>query len=113
MHAFVLDKNKKPLTPCRMARARILLKQGRAAVNRRIPFTIILKDRTREESTVHEHRVKIDPGSKVTGVVVVQETTGKVVFATEIEHRGQRIKAALESRRASRRFRRARKTRYR
>ena len=26
MHAFVLDRNRKPLTPCRMARARILLK---------------------------------------------------------------------------------------
>lgn len=113
MHAFVLDKDRKPLTPCHMARARILLKQGRAAVLRRFPFTIILKDRMFEESVVHEHRVKVDPGSKVSGMAVVQVETGKVVFAAEIEHRGERIKAALESRGAVRRSRRRRKTRYR
>ena len=36
MHAFVLDKERKPLNPCRMARARLLLKQGRAALFRRL-----------------------------------------------------------------------------
>jgi 5-methylcytosine-specific restriction endonuclease McrA len=113
MHAFVIDKDKRPLDPCRMARARILLKQGRAAVFKRFPFTIILKDRTAAESVVHEQRIKVDPGSKTTGVAVVQEETGRVVFAAEIEHRGQRIKAALDSRRATRRSRRNRKTRYR
>jgi hypothetical protein len=41
MHVFVLDRDRKPLNPCRMARARILLKQGRAAVFRMFPFTII------------------------------------------------------------------------
>jgi 5-methylcytosine-specific restriction endonuclease McrA len=113
MHAFVLDQNRKPLTPCRMARARILLKLGRAAVFRRFPFTIILKDRAVEDSPVHEHRITIDPGSKTTGVAVVQEETGRVVAAIEIEHRGQAIQALLLSRRALRRGRRARKTRYR
>ncbi len=113
MHAFVLDQNRKPLTPCRMARARILLKLGRAVVFRRFPFTIILKDRAALDSPVHEHRIKIDPGSKTTGVAVVQEETGRVVAAIEIEHRGQAIKASLDSRRALRRGRRTRKTRYR
>lgn len=110
---FVLDKNKKPLDPCSEARARKLLTKGRAAVIRRFPFTIILNDRTLEESVVKEHRVKIDPGSKVTGIAVVQEGTGRVVAAIEIEHRGQAIKKAMDSRRAIRRNRRARKTRYR
>jgi 5-methylcytosine-specific restriction endonuclease McrA len=82
-------------------------------VLRRFPFTIVLKDRTAEESVVHDHRIKIDPGSKVTGLVVVQEETATVVFASEIEHRGQRIKAAMEFRAANRRSRRNRKTRYR
>jgi 5-methylcytosine-specific restriction endonuclease McrA len=113
MYAFVLDGDRKPLDQCRMARARILLKQGRAAVFRRFPFTIILKDRSVEESVVHDHRVKVDPGSKVTGIAVIQEGGSEVVFAAEIEHRGQRIKSALESRRALRRSRRVRKTRYR
>lgn len=70
MHAFVLDRNQKPLTPCRMARARILLKLGRAAIFRRFPFTIILKDRSDVPAT-REHRIKIDPGSKTTGVAIV------------------------------------------
>ena len=112
MHAFVLDRNRKPLTPCRTARARILLKQGRAAVYRRFPFTIILQDQD-DGHAGREHRIKIDPGSKVTGVAIVQETTGRVVAAVEIEHRGQAIKASLDVRRALRRGRRARKTRYR
>src|SRR5271165_2645150 len=112
MHAFVLDKDRQPLTPCRMARARILLKLGRAAVFRRYPFTIILQDRD-DSPAAREHRIKIDPGSKTTGVAIVQEATGRVVAAVEIEHRGQAIKASLKDRSALRRGRRQRKTRYR
>lgn len=110
---FVLDKNRKPLDPCRESRARKLLDKGRAAVFRMYPFTIILKDRTVEESVVHDHRIKIDPGSKTTGLAVVRETDGQVVFAAEIQHRGQKIKAAMESRCSLRRGRRNRHTRYR
>ena len=112
-YVFVLDKNKRPLDPCHPARARKLLTKGRAAVFRRFPFTIILKDRLLEDSIVHEHRVKIDPGSKVTGLAVIQEEAGRVVFAAEIEHRGDRIKLAMVDRKMYRRTRRARKTRYR
>jgi 5-methylcytosine-specific restriction endonuclease McrA len=113
MHAFVLDLDRKPLAPCRMARARILLKLGRAVVFRRFPFTIILKGRVPLDSPVHEHRIKIDPGSKTTGIAIVQEANGRVVAAVELGHRGQAIKASLDSRRALRRSRRGRKTRYR
>jgi 5-methylcytosine-specific restriction endonuclease McrA len=112
MRVFVLDTNRKPLDPCSPARARILLAKGRAAVFRRFPFTIIMKDRTAEESVVHEHRIKVDPGSKVTGIAVLTKA-GKVVAAAEMAHRGQQVRAALDSRRALRRNRRARKTRYR
>ena len=113
MQVFVLDRNRKPLDPCSPARARILLAKGRAAVFRRLPFTIILKDRAVEGSPVHKHRIKLDPGSKTTGVAIVQEETGHVVAAVEIEHRGQTIKASLKDRAAIRRGRRQRKTRYR
>ena len=109
----MLDNNRKPLDPCSPARARYLLKRDRAAVFRRYPFTIILNDRMVEDSIVHGHRIKIDPGSKVTGIAIVKEETGVVVAAVEVEHRGQAIKAALDSRRAIRRGRRKRKTRYR
>ncbi|HAJ61726.1 MAG TPA: HNH endonuclease [Cyanobacteria bacterium UBA8543] len=113
MRVFVLDKNLNPLDPCHPARARELLNQGRAKVFKRYPFTIVLQDRTVDVSTVHPHRIKIDPGSKTTGIAVVQENTGRVTSALEISHRGQQIKAALDSRRALRRGRRNRKTRYR
>ncbi|NEQ13943.1 MAG: HNH endonuclease [Moorea sp. SIO3E2] len=113
MRVFVVDKNILPLDPCHPARARELLTKGRAKVYKRYPFTIVLQERTAEESIVHPHRIKIDPGSKVTGIAVVQEETGRVVGALEISHRGQQIKDALESRRALRRARRNRKTRYR
>src|SRR5271165_571906 len=108
-----LDIHRKPLDPCSPARARSLLKRGRAAVFRCYLFTIILKDRMVEDSIVHRHQIKIDPGSKVTGIAIVKEETGVVVAAVEVEHRGQAIKAALDSRRTIRRGRRKRKTRYR
>jgi len=113
MRVFVLDKNLNPLNPCHPARARELLNKGRAALFKQYPFTIVLQDRTLEESTVHPHRIKIDPGSKTTGIAVVQDETGRVTNALEISHRGQQIKDALESRRSLRRGRRNRKTRYR
>ena len=58
-------------------------------------------------------RIKLDPGSKTTGIALVEDATGKVLFAAELIHRGQAIRDALLSRRAIRRNRRARHTRYR
>ena len=113
MGIFALDKKKQPLDPCHPARARKLLNKGTAKVFKRYPFAIILQDRTVEDSLTHPHRIKIDPGSKTTGIAVVQESTGRVVNALEIKHRGQQIKNNLESRRALRRGRRNRQTRYR
>jgi len=109
---FVLDTKKKPLTPCRPKRAKQLLKQGKAAVFRRFPFTLILK-RELKDANPDALRIKIDPGSKKTGIAIVNDCSGEVVFAAESEHRGQRIKSLLDSRRAGRRSRRNRKTRYR
>ena len=109
---FVVSVDRKPLDPCHPARARELLRSKRAAVLCRFPFTIVLKDRTAADSIMHAHSVKIDPGSKTTGVAVVNESH-KVVFAAEIEHRGYAIKKSLDGRRAVRRSRRNRNTRYR
>ena len=108
---FVLDRDRKPLDPCHPARARELLRTGRASVCRRFPLTIILHDRTRAESVVHDHRLKIDPGSQTTGLAL--RAGACVLWTAELTHRGQRITAALLSRRAMRRGRRQRKTRYR
>ena len=112
MSVFVLDTNKTPLVPCHEAKARILLDAGKAAIFRMHPFTIILK-RAVENPQVPALRVKLDPGSKTTGIAVVDDQTGKIVFAAELSHRGHTIKERLDSRRAIRRSRRNRKTRYR
>ena len=111
---LVLDTNRKPLMPCYPARARKLLSSGRASVFRRFPFTIILHDRTVEESELQDKEIKIDQGSKTTGVALIAygEKSSTVAFAAHIEHRTN-IKSNLDSRRAVRRSRRHRKTRYR
>ena len=112
-YVFVLDKNKQPLDPCHPARARQLLREKRATVFRRYPFKILLKDRALEESVTHAHQVKLDPGSRTTGIAMVREGDNKVLWAGELAHRGLAIKAAMDDRRAVRRGRRTRKCRYR
>ncbi|MBK1647628.1 RNA-guided endonuclease IscB [Rhabdochromatium marinum] len=123
MAVFVLDKQKKPLMPCTEKRARLLLQRGRAVVVRLAPFTLRLKDRV--GGTRQPLRVKLDPGSKTTGIAVVRESeiidrdtgeverTAHVLWLGALEHRGPWIREALEKRRHYRRARRARKTRYR
>ena len=106
---FVLDTNKKTLTPCRPSMARKLLTAGKAAVFRRYPFTIILKKAV--EATPEPLTLKLDPGSKTTGIALLQGS--QVIFGALLTHRGQAIKLRLESRRSLRRSRRNRQTRYR
>ena len=93
-------------------RANRLLKQGKAAVFRQTPFTIVLK-RVVKDVQAPDLRLKLDPGSKMTGIAIINQQTGEVVSAAELEHRGQAIKQSLDARRAVRRNRRNRKTRYR
>lgn len=108
---FVVDANRTPLDPVHPGYARLLLTQKKAAVLRHFPFTIVLKE-AREQSP-HTLRIKVDPGSKTTGIAVINDATGEVVFAAELSHRGAAIKKALDRRRAVRRSRRQRHTRYR
>jgi 5-methylcytosine-specific restriction endonuclease McrA len=111
---FLLDPKKRPLHPVHPGRARFLLNSGHAAVWRRYPFTLILKDRIADEQAPPQLlRLKIDPGSKTTGLALVHDTTGQVFWAGELTHRGELVKKALDQRRACRRSRRGRHTRYR
>ena len=109
---FVLDTNKQPLNPIYPGRARMLLSQGKAAVFRRYPFTVILKDEVANPK-IESLRVKIDPGAKTTGLALVNDSTGEVVWVAELQHRGFQIRDALTSRRQLRHSRRNRKIRYR
>ncbi|HAJ59559.1 MAG TPA: HNH endonuclease [Cyanobacteria bacterium UBA8543] len=127
---FLIDQGKQPLNPIHPAQARQLLRDGKAAVFRRYPFTLILKEevslltlascagitsRTQRRSNpnINSLRIKIDPGAKTTGLALVDDNTGEVVWVAELQHRGFQIRDALTSRRQLRRSRRNRKTRYR
>jgi 5-methylcytosine-specific restriction endonuclease McrA len=115
---FVLDRGGKPLMPCSEARARKLLATGRARVHRVMPFAIRLTDRVQADCELQPLRIKLDPGSKTTGLALVRESqtldlsTGEiernaaVVSLVEIVHRGRQISEALTARRQMRRRRR-------
>ncbi|MEG3972982.1 RNA-guided endonuclease IscB, partial [Microcoleus sp. T2B6] len=106
---FVIDSQKRPLNPIRPGLARKLLTTGKAAVFKKYPFTIILKiEVTAPQKPI---TLKLDPGSRTTGIALLQGE--QVIFGAELTHRGQAIKACLESRRSLRRGRRNRHTRYR
>jgi hypothetical protein len=107
MGVFVLDKTGQALMPCSEKRGRLLLSRGKALVVRHFPFTIRLKERMGGE--LQPIQVKLDPGSKTTGValVVLLKDRTKVLNLFHLQHRGQKIKDALESRKGHRRMRRA------
>jgi 5-methylcytosine-specific restriction endonuclease McrA len=112
---FVLDKHKKPLMPCTEKRARQLLERNRAVVHKVLPFTIRLKDRTVSASQTQPLRLKLDPGSKATGFTVLRydkPVVSTAILLGELHHKPG-IKANMDTRRALRRSRRNRRTRYR
>jgi 5-methylcytosine-specific restriction endonuclease McrA len=109
---FLIDTNYRPLDLIHPARARQLLRNRKAAIYKRFPLTLILKESSSDIS-IAPLRLKIDPGAKVTGMAIVNDTSGEVVWAAELQHRGFAIRDALTSRRQLRRSRRNRKTRYR
>ncbi|MDF3832242.1 RNA-guided endonuclease IscB [Cupriavidus basilensis] len=122
MAVFVLDKSGKPLMPCSEKRARLLLTRGRARAHRVMPFAIRLVDRRKTDCSLQPLRLKLDPGSKRTGVAIVREAGSgddktarhaAVLSLAELIHRGAQISLSLTARRAMRRARRGRKTRYR
>ena len=112
---FVLDKHKRPLMPCSEKRARQLLERKRAVIHKISPFTIRLKDRVVSKSKTQPLRLKLDPGSKVTGFAILRKDNPEqstIILLGELHHKPG-IKFSLDNRRALRRSRRNRKTRYR
>jgi hypothetical protein len=113
-HVFVLNHDKKPLSPCKPERARKLLEAGRAAVYRIYPFTLIMNGQV-DAGPSPEFVLKFDPGSKTTGIAIVRnDKEGPVVvWGAELSHKGYPITESLLKRKAIRRGRRNRNTRYR
>jgi 5-methylcytosine-specific restriction endonuclease McrA len=113
---FVLSKEGNALMPCSNARARILIRKGRAKVYRLFPFTIQLIDRA--SGDVQPVAIKFDPGANTTGVAIVREDPGDptrqaVLHLAEITHRGQTIRKHMIKRAMFRRRRRTANLRYR
>lgn len=125
MAVFVLDSKGRALMPCTEKRATKLLSAGRARVHRLVPFVIRVVDRQLETCGFQPMECKLDPGSKTSGLAVVRvsentcsqtselQKTVHVLSLFELIHRGREISKALTARRAMRRGRRGRNTRYR
>ena len=106
---YVLSASGKPLMPTEDHRqVRLLLKQGKAVVVKRTPFTIQLVNK------VHNYKqpidLGVDAGSKHIGISATTEQ--KVLYEADVELRND-IVDLISTRRESRRTRRNRKTRYR
>ena len=110
MLVYVLKQNGQPFMPTeRFGKVRRLLKEGKAKVVRREPFTIKLLYEP-ETDVVQECYCGVDTGSKHIGVACIGND--KVLYQSQVELRND-IKKKMDSRRMYRRTRRSRKTRYR
>ena len=106
---YVISQNGQPLMPTENhAKVRILLKNKKAKVIKRCPFTIQLA----YDSTNYTQDITlgVDSGSKHIGLSAT--TKNKVLFESDVELRND-IVNLLSTRRQNRRTRRNRKTRYR
>lgn len=108
LKVFVLNKNGHPLMPCSPRKARILLKEERAKVVKRTPFTIQLL----YGSTGYKQKaiLGVDAGSKTIGLSV--STEREELYAAEVKPRND-VVDLMSTRREFRQTRRNRKTRYR
>src|SRR5260221_10006695 len=107
---YVLAPDGTPLMPCSCAIARLLLKEGKAKVKRRTPFTIKL---WWQPATTYTQPLTlgVDTGSSVIGSAVADEQ-GRVVYLSAVTVRND-IATTMRERAVHRRDRRNRKTRYR
>jgi hypothetical protein len=107
---YVLSKDARPLMPCSSAIARLLLKEQKAKVVRRTPFTIKL---VASPATTFTQPVTlgVDTGSAIVGVAAADQQ-GNILYLSSVELRND-IATTMKERAANRRNWRNRKTRYR
>lgn len=106
--AYVLNKENKPLMSCSSRKARLLLKQNKAIVVNRTPFTIKLLYGS--SGYIQPISLGVDAGSKTIGLSAT--TKKRVLYEANVMLRND-IVDLLSIRRQNRRTRRNRKTRYR
>src|SRR5215831_1853420 len=107
---YVLSPDRTPLMPCSSVIARLLLKEGKAKVVHRTPFTIKLYALP-ENTYTQPLTLGVDTGSRVIGSAVASEQ-GTILYLSEVEVRND-IATTMKERATHRRDRRNRKTRYR
>ena len=107
---FVIDLEGKPCLPTHPARARKLLREGKAKVVNVVPFTIQLERVI--ENPVGDFTIGIDDGAKEVGIAVLNEVKKEVVFSGTIQLR-QDVSKKVKQRAQYRRTRRSRKVRHR
>ena len=107
-YVYVLNKHGEPLMPCSPGKARLLLKQQKACVVKRTPFTIKLL----YGSAGYKQPITlgVDAGSKHVGLSA--STEKRELYSEEFTPRSDVVEL-LSTRRQNRRSRRNRKTRYR
>jgi hypothetical protein len=108
MLVYVLNHHGKPLMPTSPVKARHLLKEGKARVVCRDPFTIKLLFGS--SGYKQEVVAGMDTGSKTVGAAAI--ANGRVLYQAEVTLRSD-ISSKMEQRAMYRRIRRKRKTRYR
>jgi 5-methylcytosine-specific restriction endonuclease McrA len=106
---YVINKNDVPLMPTTNVIARILLKQNKAKVIKKTPFTIKLLYST--SGYTQNLILGIDTGSSKIGSAVV-DSNNNVIYLSQIEIRND-ISEKMKQRSIYRHNRRNRKTRYR
>ncbi|MCB9638886.1 MAG: HNH endonuclease [Myxococcales bacterium] len=108
MFVFVQNQHGVPLMPCSPAKARRLLRTGKAKVLRRTPFTLkLLYGCSGYKQPVV---AGMDTGSQTLGCAAV--ANGQVVYQSEVTLRTD-VSKKMQQRAMYRRSRRGRKTRYR
>ena len=111
---IALDKHKRPLGFLTERRARILMEKRRACIYRVFPAVVIIKDvDSRAVEGLPSYRIKIDPGSKHTGIAIVRNDTDEALFFLQVEHRGDQVHRNKQAQKNARRNRRSRGTGYR
>lgn len=107
-YIYVLNNHGEPLMPCSPRKARVLLKNKKACVTKRTPFTIKLL----YGSAGYKQPITlgVDAGSKHVGLSASTET--RELYREEFSPRNDVVNL-LSTRREFRRARRNRKTRYR
>ena len=106
---YVLSNKNVPLMPCTCVIARILLRDKKAKVLKRTPFTIKLLNKPTEY--IQKLTLAVDTGTGGVGYSVINNKN-EVLYMSEVEVRND-ISDKMDRRRKYRRSRRNRKTRYR